>query len=93
METELDAFKQEIITIKRLVNGYLSTNPILAEFEIFNISIRKKANISHSKIKIENGFKEDGRKRPDFEKDGCLICYDEFGNPYCHNGDSCPVYH
>ena len=48
MDSKLEALNKEIITLRRMINGYLASNPELAEMEVRALSFRKKEKENHT---------------------------------------------
>jgi hypothetical protein len=98
MEEQLKEFEKEIEIIKRMVNGYLASNPVLANLELDTLGLmpKKKAK-AKSKRNIEFAA-EDNTILPSgheagFESRKCRECLDEKGHPYCYYGpNGCPVF-
>jgi len=79
--------EKETATLKRIINGYISTNPILAALELRSLSFQKRqAPDDKGLLSGSDSMKniEHLRSKPFAWKE----CKDEFGNTYdCYEND------
>lgn len=84
MQTKLEAFENEIETLKRMINGYISTNPELMNLKVTSLGL--------SPIDRQEALIHDKGKNI-AENASCKICRDRDGNLYCYYGTGpCPTF-
>jgi hypothetical protein len=94
MDQELEAFTKEIEAIKRIVNGFLSTNPALSHMELFSLSIAAKERSDNTKEMEGFAARGEGLSaiRGELNRASCKKCKDTNGNFYCYYGaGNCPA--
>jgi hypothetical protein len=74
-EQKLEAFKNEMATFRRMINGYISTNPALAGLELDSLILKEKG-LSVNALSS-------------FTSDNVVICCDGNGEPVYRNGSVC----
>jgi len=86
MEEKLMALENEIVTIKRIVNGFIQQNPALEGLEVEGISFKSRGQqlITANVTPIVNDAMVEKDAEVGAHANSCKICFNAVGEPYMY---------
>lgn len=91
MSEVIENFSKEIETLRRMINGYLSTDPVLSAYELDTLALTAKEKLEFLPGEIIEGVEKTELRAQNFKFRAPLCCMNPAGgDPYPYYGFSCP---
>jgi hypothetical protein len=82
MDEILEALENEMPVLKRIINGFIAANPVLADLEVEGFSFKRKEVLAAANITAIGHEMHSSHAEVQPIQRTCKICSDENGDPY-----------